>query len=135
MVEYLAVSASGVYVIDVKHHKNALIELRPAADDNPRCDLLVGGRLMTAAASATARRAAAVRAALDADGREAVPVVAALCFIDGVLPLGLPDLQLRGAHILHQSTLAALVRAEGPLDSARRGFLQQYLDEHFPPHS
>ncbi len=135
LVEYLAVTASGVYVIDVKHHKNALIELRPTAGDNTPSDLLVGGRLMTAAASATARRASAVRAALDADGRQAVPVVAALCFIDGVLPLGLPDLQLHGTHILGQNTLAALVRAKGPLDSTLGASLQLYLSEEFPPHS
>lgn len=132
-VDYFAISGSGVYVIDIKHHKNAPVELRqPQAEGGTAPQLIVGGRDMTTAATATARRVAVVRAALDAAGHDNVPVTGALCFVDGLLPLGVAELHTRGVHVLRHSALTALVCAAGALKPADRMALKDYLSEHFP---
>jgi hypothetical protein len=132
-MDYLAISDSGVYVIDVKQYKNAPIELRQTQDvTTTPPTLTVGGRDMTTTATATARRVAAVRAALDAAGHHNVPVIGALCFVDGLLPLGATELQTRGVHVLRPSALTALVSAKGPLKAEDRTALTDYLSDQFP---
>lgn len=132
-VDYLAVSASGVYVIDVKHHKNAPIELRTKdhrTDTGP--DLIVSGRVMTTAAIATSRRVSAVRTVLNNAGLDNVPVTGAICFVDGLLPLGVANIEVRGIHILRQSSLTAFVSTTGSLDPEHRRTIQEYLAEQLP---
>jgi hypothetical protein len=132
-VDYLAISDSGVYVVDVKHCANAPIELLQFDDHaNTPPRLMVGGRDMTTAATATARRVAAIRAALDAAGHHDVPVTGALCFVDGLLPLGATELLTRGVHVMRPSALTALVSAPGSLTASDRTALQNCLSEHFP---
>ena len=56
-IEHIAIGAAGVYVIDVLHFKNASIEVRPTGEaDATGDDLVVGGRVMTAAVRAIAQR-------------------------------------------------------------------------------
>lgn len=131
-IEHLAVSASGVYVVDVLHFKNAAIELRPAEAAGSSVDLVVGGRVMTTAAAASARRVSAVRSMLLAAGLDSVPVTGALCFVDALLPLGVNDLRLRGVHVLRPNSLTALVTRGGSLDAEQLRTVQEQLAQQLP---
>jgi hypothetical protein len=131
-IEHLAISACGVHVVDVRHFKNAAIELRPAGVAGSPVELVVGGRVMTTAAAATARRVAGIRSILAGAGLDNVRVTGALCFVDGLLPLGVTDLRLHGVHILRPSNLTALVTRSGSLDAEHVLTLQEYLARHLP---
>jgi hypothetical protein len=131
-IEHLAVSAWGVHVVDVKHLKNAAIELRPTGVSGSPVELVVGGRVMTTAAAATARRVAGIRSLLATAGLDNVRVTGVLCFVDGLLPLGVTDLALHGVHVLRPSSLTALVTRSGSLDAEHVLTLQEYLAQHLP---
>lgn len=131
-VEHLAVSARGVHVVDVLHFKNAAIELRPTGAAGNPLELVVGGRVMTTAVAATARRVAGIRSILGAAGLDNVPVTGTLCFVDGLLPLGATDLALDGVHIMRPNSLTALVTRGGSLDAEHLLALQEYLAQQLP---
>ena len=130
-LEHLAVGASGIHIIDVKHFKNASIEVRGA--EGAYADLVVGGRVMTAAVEATARRVAAVRSMLTTVGLGDIPVSGAVCFVDGLLPLGVADLEVRGIRVLRPSGLTAMVTTPGEFGPLDRLALRDYLAEQLPP--
>jgi hypothetical protein len=131
-IEHLAISGGGVHVVDVKHFKNAAVELRPTGVAGSPVELVVGGRVMTTAAAATARRVAGIRSVLAAAGLGNVRVTGALCFVDGLLPLGVTDLELHGVHVLRPSSLTALVTRSGSLDVEDVLTLREYLARHLP---
>lgn len=132
-IEHIAISAAGLCVIDVLHFKNASIEVRPADDPEAGTDdLLVGGRVMTASVRAVARRVEVLRLILLAVGLDDVPVTGALCFVDGLLPLAVADLQVGGMHVLRPSGLTALVAGSGPFDQRDRETLREFLAERLP---
>lgn len=132
-LEHIAVGPSGIYVIDVKHFKNASIEVRPAGDaQSGTDDLVVGKRVMTAAVVATRRRVAELRSLLATADLTDVPVVGALCFVDGLLPLSVGDLEVGGVHVMRPSGLTALVATPGSLDGDHRRLLQQFLAQQLP---
>ena len=131
-IEFLAISASGVHVIDVKHFKNESVELVEAEGAGRRMDLVVGGRVMTASAAATARRVAGVRSVLAGAGLDHVPVSGTLCFVDGLLPLAASDLAVRGVHVVRPNGLTALVTRGGTLATEHVLTLRDYLAEHLP---
>lgn len=132
-IEHIAVGASGVYVIDALHFKNASIEVRPAAEsDADTDDLVVGGRVMTAAVRAVAQRVEVLRLILLAAGIDDVPVTGALCFVDGLLPLAVADLEVGGMHVLRPSGLTALVAGPGQYDERDRETLRHFLAERLP---
>jgi hypothetical protein len=130
--EHIAIGASGIYVVDVKHFKNAAIEVRPA--DDPAADtedLVVGGQVMTEALAATRARVTALRSLLAAAGLDEVPVTGAVCFVDG-LPLRAPDLEVGGIHVVRLSGLTALVATKGGLTAEHRETLQEFLANELP---
>ena len=132
-IEHIAIGAAGVYVIDVLHFKNASIEVRPTGEaDATGDDLVVGGRVMTAAVRAIAQRVEVLRMILVAAGLDDVPVTGALCFVDGLLPLSVADLEIGGMHVVRPSGLTALVAGSGPYGPDDRDTLQQFLAERLP---
>jgi hypothetical protein len=133
-IEHIAIGAGGLYVIDALHFKNASIEVRPAAHDSAdgADDLVVGGRVMTAAVRAVAQRVEVLRMILLAAGLDDIPVTGALCFVDGLLPLAVADLDISGMHVLRPSGLPALVSGPGHYDQQDRETLRQFLAERLP---
>jgi hypothetical protein len=129
-VEHLAIGASGIHLVDVKHFRNATLEVR---GEGATADLVMGSRVMTAAVVAMARRVEAVRQVLAEAGLDDVPVGGVVCFVDGVFPQAAPDLEVRGVHVLHQSSLTALVAASGEFGDRDREALRDFLAERFPP--
>jgi hypothetical protein len=132
-MEHLAVGAGGIYVVDVLHFKNASIEVRPAdGPDAGTDDLVVGGRVLTPAARAVAQRVEVLRMILLSAGLADVPVTGALCFVDGLLPLTVSDLQVEGMHVLRPSGLTALVAASGSISLRDCETLREFLAERLP---
>jgi hypothetical protein len=131
-IEHLAVGAAGIYVVDVLHFKNASIEVRPAGDSDAGTDLIVGGRVLTPAVRAVAQRVEVLRMILLAAGLADVPVTGALCFVDGLLPLSVADLQVGGMHVLRPSGLTALVAGPGAIGARDRETLREFLAERLP---
>ena len=131
-IEHLAVGAGGVYVIDALHFKNASIEVRPTDDPEAGDDLVVGGRVLTSAVRAVAQRVEVLHLILVSAGLPDVPVTGALCFVDGLLPLSVADLQVDGMHVLRPSGLTALVAGPGPLGSQDRETLREFLAIRLP---
>ncbi len=132
-MEHIAVGAAGIYVVDVLHFKNASIEVRPA--DGPHAgtdDLVVGGRVLTPAARAVAQRVEVLRMILLSAGLADVPVTGALCFVDGLLPLSVSDLQVEGMHVLRPSGLTALVAAAGSISPRDCETLREFLAQRLP---
>ena len=132
-MEHIAVGAGGIYVVDVLHFKNASIEVRPANGPNADTDdLVVGGRVLTPAARAVAQRVEVLRMILLSAGLADVPVTGALCFVDGLLPLSVADLQVEGMHVLRPSGLTALVAASGSISLRDCETLREFLAERLP---
>lgn len=132
-MEHIAVGAGGIYVVDVLHFKNASIEVRPANGPNADTDdLVVGGRVLTPAARAVAQRVEVLRMILLSAGLADVPVTGALCFVDGLLPLSVADLQVGGMHVLRPSGLTALVAASGSISLRDCETLREFLAERLP---
>ncbi|GAB3435605.1 hypothetical protein GCM10027517_04930 [Phycicoccus ginsengisoli] len=130
VVEHLAVGPSGVFVIDVRNARKASVEARPRGATS---DLVVDGQDTTTAVTATGRRVGAVRSVLASAGLEDVTVTGVLCVVDGLLPLGVSDLEVRGIHVIAPTTLTALVSRSGNLDEEHRLTLQEYFAQQLPP--
>jgi hypothetical protein len=87
---------------------------------------------MTAAVRAVAARVEVLRLILLAAGLADVPVTGALCFVDGLLPLSVADLQVGGVHVVRPSGLTALVAGAGPIGHGDRETLRQFLAQRLP---
>lgn len=133
-IDHIVIGPGGVYVVDAKRYKQAKIRvsrsgglLRPAREQ-----LTVAGRDKTKLVTDMQWQVDAVRTVLAASAEFAdVPIVAALCFIDGDLPL-FGTLQIGVVHINGLRTTAKLVSADGPLDAAARDRLARHLADMLP---
>src|SRR3954447_1445617 len=88
-IDHIAIGPAAVYVIDAKRYENAQIRVRRVGGlfTRRRDELLVRGRVRNNLVEGMDQQVAAVRAALEAEGRGDVPVLAVLCFVDGLFPL------------------------------------------------
>ncbi|MBI1379238.1 MAG: hypothetical protein GC157_17430 [Frankiales bacterium] len=88
-LDIVAVTARGVLVIDVKHYKDAKVEVRTRGGlfSARTQQLYVGGRDKTAWVAAMDKQRCAARSALDAHEHTDVPILLTLCFVDAALPL------------------------------------------------
>lgn len=114
-IDHLAVSASGIWVIDAKRYQG-LVERRDKGGlFSVDYRLYVGGRDKTKLADRLTWQMEAVRNALDG---EDVPVHAALCFIDAEWRLFAKPFQLKGVWITWGKQLATMISMPGPLSDA-----------------
>jgi hypothetical protein len=126
-IDHIAITASGVWVIDAKRYKGRpelKIEggiLRPRAEK-----VLVGRRDCTKLVDGVLKQVDLVREVVSG-----IPVTGALCFVDADWPLIGGAFTVRGVHVLWPKRLAKLlVEAGGPADvSATR----EELTSHFRP--
>lgn len=133
-IDHVVVGPSGVFVVDAKRYKDALIAVRRSGGlfGPPREQLIVGGRDKTKLVDAMAWQVDAVRTALADDAEFAeVPVTAALCFVDGQFPL-FGTLRVRDVEIKGLRGIAKLVTREGRLDIAARERLARLLANRLP---
>ena len=131
-IDHIAVTGTGVWVIDAKTHQGALEVRRTGGIFSPRTEsLYINGRDRTSLVHGLLKQVDAVRRELDS-AHVAVPVRGALCFVGTELPwfgnssiVGVPLVGLRG--------LAKLLRADGELAAAERANVASFLDQRFPP--
>ena len=131
-IDHLAVTASGVWVIDAKTHQGALEVRRSGGQFSPRVEsLYINGRDRTPLVHGLLKQVAAVRTALEAVHAD-VPVRGALCFVGTELPWfgssSIVDVPLVG-----RRGLIKLLRSSGDLRSEDRDAVAAFLHRRFPP--
>lgn len=128
-IDHLAVTPSGVYVIDAKKYKGRprlRIEgglLRPRVER-----LMVGTRDCTKVVEGVLKQVGVVR---DVVGDE-VPVHGVLCFVDADWPLIGGSFTTRGVHVVWPKRLVARLEATGPLGPDTLGRVHRKLAEALP---
>lgn len=115
-IDHLAVGASGVTVIDAKRYTGRIgVERRGGLFTPRREKLVVGRRDRTALVEGVRWQAGVIREILDGEDLAAVPVRAALCFVDGDWPL-FGRLSVGDVWILAPRGAAKVCVAPGPVD-------------------
>ena len=129
-IDHIAVTPSGVFVIDAKHYPDARVRVRRTGGlfSPAREQLIVRGRDRTRLVDGLEKQLAAVNGALP----EGVDLTGLLCFVDADLPV-LEKLTVRGHPVVGLRRTATLLRRPGPLDDNRRRELWDSLGRTFPP--
>lgn len=118
-IDHIAVSPSGVYVVDAKRYRGRPTLRVEGGILRPRVEkLLVGGRNCTPLVAGVQKQVGVVADALDAVGMGDVPVHGVLCFVDADWPLIGGSFVTGGVAVLWPRKLGDRLRAEGPLDQA-----------------
>ena len=135
-IDMIAITAAGIYVIDVKNYKDAPVEVRTTGGlFSPRISqLYVGGRDKTAWLTSMAKQHDAIRTALvSAPELSDVPVHQVLCFVDAALPL-LTRLTIRHVSIYSSRQLGRNLKSlNGPYDASFREATHGALAKGLPP--
>ena len=114
-IDHIAVTASGVYVVDAKKYQGRPHLKVDGGLFRPRVErVLVGSRDCTRLVDGVLKQVEVVRALLDAD----LPVRGVLCFVDADWPLMGGDFTTRGVQALWPKKLYSQLQAEGPLTPA-----------------
>lgn len=127
-IDHLAVTPSGVFVIDTKNHKGKVDVTRPVFG---AATMLIARRDHTKLLDGLDRQVAAVHSALEAEHGD-VKVEGVLCFPNAELPL-LRTLTMRGHLLLGPKALARRLNENGPLAGASVQTLAGKLAAAFPP--
>jgi hypothetical protein len=129
-IDHLAVSPSGVFVIDAKKYKGRprlRVErrlLRPRVET-----LLVGSRNCTKVVDGVLRQVEVVRTVLD----DEVPVHGVLCFVDADWPLIGGSFTTRGVDVVWPKRLTSRLKSHGPLAVDTMERMHRKLAEALPP--
>lgn len=116
-IDHIAVSSSGVHVIDAKRYRGRPTLRVEGGILRPRVEkLLVGGRNSTHLVAGVQKQMGVVADTLDAAGMGDVPVHGVLCFVDADWPLIGGAFVTGGVAVLWPRKLGDRLRAEGPLD-------------------
>jgi len=111
-IDHIAVTASGVYVVDAKKYQGRPHLKVDGGLLRPRVErVLVGSRDCTRLVDGVLKQVEVVRALLAAE----LPVRGVLCFVDADWPLFGGDFTTRGVQGLWPKKLYSQLQAEGPL--------------------
>lgn len=127
-IDHLAVTPTGVWVIDTKRYKGKIAVEKPLFG-SPK--LTVNARDQTKLVAGLARQVALVAPVVAHVAPEA-SVRGAFCFVQGDLPL-LGTLSIAGFPLLSRRSLPKKLNTDGPLDIEAIGFLVESLARAFPP--
>ncbi|TQM65163.1 nuclease-related domain-containing protein [Humibacillus xanthopallidus] len=123
-IDHLAVTASGVYVIDAKKYRGRPHLKVEGGLFRPRVErLLVGSRDCTRLVDGVLKQVEVVRGLLDID----VPVHGVLCFVEADWPLIGGTFTTRGVQALWPNKLYPQLQAEGPSTAATIAELHRKL--------
>jgi hypothetical protein len=126
-IDHIAVTATGVWVIDTKRYTGKVQITKPLFG---KPTLKIAGRDKTRLVDGLAKQVDLVTAAA-ADVDCAVPVHGCFCFVDSELPLlGTPS--IHGFTIFGRKGLAKQLNATGALPADRSAMLAAALAERFP---
>jgi len=133
-IDHVAVTPSGVYVIDAKRYPNAKVRVqRSGGIFSPvREQLMVGGRDRTKLLAGCAKQVEAVRSAMaEYSGGDGVPVIPLLCFVDADLPL-FSKMEIGGVRLLGPKGTIKVITSTGGLDAEARADLWRHLAKALP---
>jgi len=133
-IDHLAVSPSGVYVIDAKNYTGTVRVERRGGLLTPRTSVLrVGRRDATKLVTGVQRQAEQVRAVLVGISGlpELVTVTGVLAFFEADWPLFAPD-EIDGVRLGSPKSAARLIRRAGPYVPADVATIADHLRVHFP---
>jgi hypothetical protein len=126
-IDHIAVTTTGVWVIDTKRYKGKVQIAKPLFG---KPTLKIAGRDKTGLVDSLAKQVDLVSAAI-ADVDSLVPVHGCFCFVDSELPvLGTPS--IHGFTIFGRKGLAKQLNASGALPADRTATLAAALAERFP---
>ena len=135
-IDHIAVGPAGVFVLDAKRYKGKRPERQVSAGMfRPRVErLVVGGRDRTNLLDGIGGQVDQVRTALSrGGGLPDVVVRGMLCFVGADWPMIGGSFQIRNFDVVWPRLAARVVRATGPLDSARIRATHQLLAANLPP--
>jgi hypothetical protein len=124
-IDHLAVTPTGVWVIDAKKYKGKVEIRRPLFGD---ARLIVNRRDRSKLADGLAKQVAAVKAVVD----PSIPVRGAFCLVDAELPI-LRTLRFRGYPLVGRRKLAKMLNAPGALPDSEVRALAALLGERLRP--
>jgi hypothetical protein len=133
-IDHIVISPAGVFVVDAKRY-DGLIRIRDRGGFFSRDDrLYVGSRDCSELATNMDWQVSAVKSALTAADIEvaAVPVVPALCFVDGEWPLIRPPESYKGVRLEGMRSIKKLVGGPQVIDDDRLARIAQILAIAFP---
>lgn len=134
-IDVIAVSSSGVWVVDVKRYADAKVrtEKRGGLFSQRTEHLLVRGRDADHLLAGIDKQVSAVTTALQADSTlSAVPVLPVLCFVDSELPI-IGRAVVRGVRLLSPKGLSKSIReSHGPLGPEAVDHVVEWLDAALP---
>ena len=132
-IDHIAVSSSGVFVIDAKRYSGRPTRQSAGGLFSPRVTfLMVGGRNQTKLVDGVHKQVSLVRSALDAAGFAEVPVRGMLCFIEANWPLIGGSFVIDGVDVLRPNKAAEHLLTAGDLDEAMTERLHRSLAATFP---
>ncbi|WP_242448170.1 nuclease-related domain-containing protein [Cellulomonas sp. WB94] len=132
-IDHIAVSSSGVFVIDAKRYSGRPMKQSVGGLFRPRVTFLtVAGRNQTKLVDGVHKQVGLVRDALDDAGFAGVPVRGMLCFIEANWPLIGGSFVIDGVDVLWPKKAAELLLAPGGLDEAVTAYLHRTLATAFP---
>jgi len=130
-IDHLAVTASGVWVVDAKTHRGSLEVRRAGGLFSPRTEALyIGGRNQSALLAGLDKQVAAVVAEL-ALVDAGITVRGALCFVGTELPWF--GECIGGAPLVGRRGLVKLLTRSGDLGRQDRDDVARFLADRFPP--
>ena len=117
-IDHIVVCPSGVFVIDAKKYQGQRPSLRIEGGwIRARTEtLIVGSRNGTKLVDGVHKQVTLVRAALEANGLNAVPVGGMLCFVEADWPLIGGDFVIAGLNVLWPKKVASHIAKPGALD-------------------
>ena len=128
-IDHIAVTASGVYVIDAKKYRGRPQLKIEGGLFRPRVErLMVGSRDGTKLIDGLLKQVDVVRGLIDSD----VPLHGVLCFVEADWPLIGGNFTTRGVQVLSPKRLYPQLQADGPLMAVAIASLHQALARQLP---
>jgi hypothetical protein len=115
-IDHLAIASGGVWVIDAKRYAGRIERVDKGGWLKVDHRLVVGGRDRTNLIDGVVRQIADVRAVLDGALPSEVPVLGALCFVDGDFAFFAKTFAVGGVLVTWGKALRARLMEPGPLD-------------------
>jgi hypothetical protein len=133
-IDHLAVTPTGVWVIDAKRYAGRVTTVDRGTWRRADTRLLVNGRDRTKLVDGVISQAARVGDALAHAGLDhPVPVHGALCFVDADRAMFAKPKVIRGVTVSWGKALRARLVAAGPIGCAQRTAIHHALARSFPP--
>jgi len=133
-IDHLAVTPSGVWVIDAKRYKGEVRKRDVGGWFSTDLRLYVGRRNCTKLLDAMDQQVAAVRKALGTEWAE-IPVRPMICFVDAEWPLFSKPFELDGVLVTWPKAMRELLVHPGPYDPSTVARIAARLDERLRPAS